>query len=93
MKKIAVVLVAAAIVGVPAFAAESDARRACENDVKSLCPGTQPGGGRIKECIKEHREQLSSGCKSALAEQQKQRQGNRSRERGNPTGSPNSAGE
>ena len=67
-------LVIAIGVTIPTLAlAQSPARGACMNDVKTLCGGVQPGGGRIRECFKAHREQLSSGCKMALADRMLQR--------------------
>lgn len=41
---------------------------ACRGDVRRLCPGIQPGGGRIIGCISAKRDQLSPGCASALNE-------------------------
>src|ERR1700733_8116127 len=38
---------------------------ACASDVKSLCGSVQPGGGRIRDCMREHRAQLSNNCKLA----------------------------
>jgi hypothetical protein len=43
-------------------------RAACQADLQKLCAGVQPGGGRIKQCLKEHKDQVSTGCKSALVE-------------------------
>ncbi len=42
-------------------------RKACGSDIRSVCAGIMPGGGRIKQCMIEKRDQLSSGCKNALA--------------------------
>jgi hypothetical protein len=56
-----------------AFAQQSAVRGACMSDIKTLCGSVQPGGGRIRDCIREHREQLSSGCKMALVERMQQR--------------------
>ena len=42
-------------------------RQACQADMAKLCPGVQPGGGRVMECFKAHRDGLSDGCKSAMA--------------------------
>jgi hypothetical protein len=51
-----------------AFAAEGpNLREACKADVASLCQGVQPGGGRIKECLKANKDKLSDGCKTAIA--------------------------
>ena len=41
-------------------------RTACAADVRTLCADVTPGGGRIMQCMKEKRDQLSEGCKSAL---------------------------
>jgi hypothetical protein len=39
---------------------------ACKQDVQTLCPGIQPGGGRIVTCLKSHAEQVSLDCKAAI---------------------------
>jgi hypothetical protein len=72
-------VIVAAIAAVPSFAqAEPGPRRgACMQDVKTLCAGVQPGGGRIRECIREHRAQLSQDCKMAIAERMMERRQNR----------------
>jgi hypothetical protein len=41
-------------------------RAACETDVQKLCAGVQPGGGRIVECLKQHKDEVSDGCKQAI---------------------------
>lgn len=41
-------------------------REACAADFKKLCPDVQPGGGRIRACIAQHRDELSQGCRDAL---------------------------
>ena len=38
----------------------------CKADVARLCPGVQMGGGRIIECLKAHKEEMSIGCGKAL---------------------------
>lgn len=54
-----------------ALAADQPARgavqAACKADVEKLCPGTQPGGGRIGECLKKNEAQVSPTCKDAIA--------------------------
>jgi D-serine deaminase-like pyridoxal phosphate-dependent protein len=44
---------------------------ACKGDVARLCPGVQPGGGKIKECLMAQRAQVSFGCKKALYQAKK----------------------
>jgi hypothetical protein len=41
-------------------------RQACAGDVRTLCAGVFPGGGRIKKCMIEKHDQLSDACKSAM---------------------------
>ena len=57
----------------PAFAqpakmdAEMEALRAyCRPDIERLCPKVRPGGGRIKACLMEHKNEISVGCAKAL---------------------------
>lgn len=47
---------------------EAALRQACAADVKTLCPGIQPGGGRLKQCLRENAAKLSPGCRGALKE-------------------------
>lgn len=67
----ALVLVFAAIAGT-AFSqnlsrAQMQAlRNACAADVKAVCPGVQPGGGRILACIKANPDKISQPCMDAL---------------------------
>jgi len=42
-------------------------RAACQADVAKLCPGIQPGGGRIIGCLKQNEAQVSTSCKEAIA--------------------------
>jgi hypothetical protein len=50
----------------PSQQAVADARAACETDIQKLCTGVQPGGGRILACLKQHKDQVSDGCKQAV---------------------------
>ena len=52
-------------------------REACAADLKTLCGSIQPGGGRIRECIKQHRAELSTDCKVAIADRMLERQAER----------------
>ena len=51
----------------PAAAQSGSVRAACAADVRTLCAGVQRGGGRIIQCMQDQHEQLSEGCKNALA--------------------------
>jgi len=43
-------------------------RKYCEPDIRRLCPTVQPGQGRIKACLKKHKQEMSVGCAMALKE-------------------------
>lgn len=51
----------------PAQGAANDVRAACAQDVQKLCPNVPSGGGRILACLKQHEDQVSGGCKQAVA--------------------------
>jgi hypothetical protein len=42
-------------------------RSACGADIRTLCAGVAPGGGRIVQCIASNAAALSPGCKDVLA--------------------------
>jgi len=42
-------------------------RSACGGDVRALCPGVEPGGGRIIECLATQASSLSPACQGVLA--------------------------
>ena len=44
----------------------SDARTACASDVQKLCAGVPAGGGRVLACLKQHKDEVSDGCKQAI---------------------------
>jgi hypothetical protein len=43
-------------------------RSACGGDVRSLCGGVQPGGGRIVQCLAAKAASLSPACKEVLGQ-------------------------
>jgi len=49
-----------------ALAQQAAAMKYCKADFERLCPGVQPGGGRIVGCLKAHKEEVSIGCGKAL---------------------------
>src|SRR3954468_9363094 len=38
----------------------------CDGDIKKLCPGIQPGAGRITACIKPQLANLSEACEARV---------------------------
>ena len=46
--------------------ASAEVTGACLKDVKAQCAGVQPGGGRIKDCLKMHLKDLSEGCQTKV---------------------------
>jgi Cysteine rich repeat len=71
------VLTVATIVPTLALAAPAQLAGACKTDLQTLCAGVQPGGGRIRDCMKEHRVQLSTACKISLADRMLEHSGQR----------------
>ena len=60
-----------------AMAAPGLLKGACGDDMKALCGSVQPGGGRIRDCMREHRAQLSNACKIAIADRMLERTANK----------------
>jgi len=54
----------------------ADPRAACASDVQKLCPSVAPGGGRILGCLKQHKDEVSEGCKRAVLAAMGQSSGN-----------------
>jgi len=44
----------------------SEARTACASDVQKLCAGVPAGGGRVLACLKQHKDEVSDGCKQGI---------------------------
>ena len=48
------------------MASSAELTAACLKDAKAQCPGVQPGGGKIRDCLKTHIKDLSDDCKAVL---------------------------
>ena len=42
--------------------------KACKADVKKICAGITPGGGRIETCMKDHFADMSDACKEVISQ-------------------------
>jgi hypothetical protein len=46
--------------------AQPPPRQACRADFQKFCADVRPGSGRVAQCLLEHKDKLSSGCRDAL---------------------------
>ncbi len=58
------------LLAVPVSAAQpaDPAKAACRQTMQSLCPGVQPGGGRLKACLEKQGKTLRQVCPELAAE-------------------------
>ena len=49
-----------------ASAQMADLMKYCKADAERLCPGIEPGGGRIVKCLKAQKMEVSIGCGKAI---------------------------
>ena len=57
------------MLGTPAIAQQraiAAVKKACGGDIKTLCQGIQPGGGRIRDCVKSHFGDLAASCQAEV---------------------------
>ena len=45
-----------------------NAEQACAGDIKTYCSGVQQGEGRVAQCLRSHKDQLSPGCQRGMAQ-------------------------
>lgn len=84
MKHITLAHLAMALVGglcaVSAFAVDPHQHQmptACQADAAKLCPGMTAGDHKLGQCMREHHDQVSDGCKSAIKELRQERREHR----------------
>jgi len=96
--KAAAILILASLCALPAFADDNAGtgggghNGACKADVEKLCPGIQPGGGRIMACLREHKDEISDACKTNMARMRARHQAGGGTESGN-AGTDNGGGD
>jgi hypothetical protein len=55
----------------PQVASAQTLRDACKADAAKICPGVKVEGGQLGDCLKQHKNDLSTGCAKALEAQAK----------------------
>lgn len=65
---------ASALLALPMAAAAQDGSalrtvaQLCRTDIQTLCGSVKPGGGRIAQCLRDNRTQVSDTCRGAIKE-------------------------
>ncbi len=49
-------------------------RNACSPYFEKLCSGVEPGGGRVLECLQNHKDELSDSCRTEVEKVMKLRE-------------------
>jgi hypothetical protein len=55
------------LAALPAFAQGLQPGKACKADLEKVCPGVEPGHGRILACLEGKTDQLSDKCKDDVS--------------------------
>ncbi|HEY3177253.1 MAG TPA: cysteine rich repeat-containing protein [Casimicrobiaceae bacterium] len=63
----AVIFVVDALSVASSAAFAQGAEQACAADIQSYCAGVSQGEGRIAQCLRTHKQQLSPGCQRGMA--------------------------
>ncbi len=67
MKWLMVIVVALCLVSWGSSRIFARDARSCDDDVAKFCKDVQPGGGGIIKCLKDHENDVSSGCREDLS--------------------------
>lgn len=51
--------------------ARHEMKEACKGDIEKFCADIKKGRGRIMKCMKQHKDELSEGCRSEMADLKK----------------------
>ncbi|HMK90173.1 MAG TPA: cysteine rich repeat-containing protein [Methylocystis sp.] len=62
----ALLALATLLISAQAHAQEGQLIKYCKPDIERLCAGVEPGGGRLIQCLKTHKEEMTVGCALAL---------------------------
>ena len=63
---LSVLFIAAMSLCGPALAQTAAERQACQADFEKYCPGVEPGGGRVIECLAQHLDRLTAECQKVV---------------------------
>ncbi len=55
-----------------ALAQMAEVMKYCKADAERLCPGVEPGGGRVAKCLEAHEMEMSVGCGKTLKKMKSQ---------------------
>ena len=61
-----VVLTIIAVMGVPTLAAAAKLGAVCKEDRNKFCKDIKTTGGKPRDCLMQHKDELSDGCKALL---------------------------
>lgn len=45
-----------------------EVKEACADDLQQYCASVKVGGGRVAQCLRQHRDKLSTECKTQIAD-------------------------
>lgn len=57
-----------------ALSASAEEGPGCRDEIHKLCPGMQKGDGKLRECVKAHKSELSPDCQQKLAQRHEKMQ-------------------